>query len=241
MNRSRNTIVIARKELEIFFMSPIASIILFTFSLVMGIYFFMAIYDGRDASVVAPFIGNIATFMLMFITPFYTMRLIAEEKRSGTIEILFSAPITDTEIILGKFAGSFIFFLIMLAVPIFHYLLLMFFGKPDIGIIFTNLIGLILMGAAFISIGLLCSTLTKNQIVSAMLSFAILLFLWLVEWVSGLSSGLGRTILGYISLLGHFSNLSKGILDSTDIIFFLTFVIFNLFLASRILADRRTL
>lgn len=230
---------LARKELEIFFLSPIATVLLFAFSLVMGIVTFMAVYDAREANFVLQTTFYMAFIILMFITPFYTMRLLAEEKRSGTMEILLSAPVSEWDIALGKFLGAFLFYGLMLAFPLVTLLFLSFFGRPDFGIFLSNLIGLLLSGAAFISLGLLCSSLTKNQIVAAMLCFGALLFLLLVEWVSGLSQGGLRSFMAGLSLSTHFAGFSKGMFDTADLVYFLSFISFNLFLVTRVLADRR--
>jgi ABC-2 type transport system permease protein len=230
---------IAAKEWEIFFLSPIATVLLSAFSLVMGIVTFMTVYDAREATFVLQTVFYTAFIILMFITPFYTMRLLAEEKRSGTIDILLSAPVTEWEITLGKFLGALAFYGLMLAIPVVTLLFISFFGKPDFGVFLSNLIGLILSGAVFISLGLLCSSLTKNQIIAAMLCFGILLFLLLVEWVSGLSQGGLRAFLAGFSLSAHFAGFSKGIFDTADFVYFLSFIAFDLFLVTRVLADRR--
>ncbi len=241
MKQFQPALIIAKKEIEIFFLSPIAYVLLFAFSLVIGIITFMSIYDAREATFVIQSVMYSTFIILMFISPFFTMRLISEEKRSGTIEILFSIPLSEVDITMGKFLGALAFYGMMISLPFIYALFLLFFGKPDLGILFTNILGIILSGSAFISIGLLCSALTKNQIVSAMLCFAVLLFLLLVDWVAGLSDGFLRNILMNISITGHFSNFSKGLIDSADVIYLLSFVTFNLFLVSRILSDRRSL
>jgi ABC-2 type transport system permease protein len=230
---------IARKELDIYFFSPIAYIILFAFTLISGYYFYIFIFETKDAVQIIPLLCNLLVFITMFMTPFLTMRLVAEERRSGTLEILATSPVTEMDIILGKFIGVLLFFLILTGLIIVDSLILLLFGKPDIGMILSNYLGLILAGGAFLSLGLLASTLGRNQIVSAMLAFLLVLFFWLIGWIGGYLGGFLKTLFQYLSITDHFGNFNKGLLDSTDLVFFLSFIFFNLFLSARIIRTRR--
>jgi ABC-2 type transport system permease protein len=162
--------------------------------------------------------------------PLFTMRLYAEEKKSGTLEVLMTSPLSNLQIITGKFLGTLALYMIMLGFTLIYPLILFMYGNPDWGPIASGYVGLILMGAAFISIGGLCSSFTENQIVAAVISFGVLLFLWVISWASHfVGPGLGD-VLSYLSLIEHFDDFSKGIMDTKDIVFYLSFILFSLFL-----------
>lgn len=235
----RRAWAIARKELEIFFISPIAYVILFAFGLISGYYFFIFVFDVKDAVQIIPLLCRLLVFITLFMAPFLTMRLISEERRSGTLEILFTSPVTEGEIILGKFIGSMVFYVILTGLVLFDSIVLVVFGRPDIGVILSNYLGLLLVGGCFISVGLLASAMARNQIVAAMLAFLFLLFLGLVGWIGAGMSGIMKSVFAYFSIMDHFGNLNMGIIDSTDIVYFLSFTALNLVLSARILGGRR--
>jgi ABC-2 type transport system permease protein len=234
-----NMWAVCRKELQLFFFSPVAWILLFAFSLILGYYFFMFVYQVRDAVAVMPYLFNVFTVLILFATPFYTMRLLAEEKRSGTIDVLWSLPLTDLEIAAGKFLGSFLFYLILISITLAYSLFLLAVGRPDIGMLFANYLGVVLVGAVFISFGLLASSVSRNQIIAAMLTFLILMFFWLLDWIAGSFQGWGQQVLAFLSLTGHFASFSKGVLSLTDFVYLLSLVALNVFLTSRVLGTRR--
>src|SRR5215212_176815 len=193
----RNVIAIAQKELKSYFASPIAYIVIGVFALLYG-YFYIAIlsffvrqsmqmgqFGGGPQSMnvnqqlIRPLLQNL-TILILFMLPAITMRTYSEEKRSGTIELLLTSPITDLQIVMGKFLGALALYAIMLAVTLIHVALLFIYGRPEWKPLLTSYLGLLLLGACFISVGMFISTLTKNQVVSFMATFGMFLFLWVI-------------------------------------------------------------
>src|SRR3954465_11521288 len=194
-----NILAIANKELRGYFASPIAYIVIGLFALSYGYFFYaLVLYferttmqmagmgAGASANVneqlISPAFQN-TMVVFLFILPMVTMRTYAEEKRSGTIELLLTAPLTDFQIIMGKFVGALALYATMLAVTCIHMAVLFAFGNPEWVPILTAYLGLLLMGGCFVSVGLLISSLTKNQIVAGMITFAVFLMLWVINWV----------------------------------------------------------
>jgi ABC-2 type transport system permease protein len=189
-------------------------------------------------TVVRPLFGTISIIMLL-MTPLLTMRLFAEEKKSGTIELLLTFPIDDVDVALGKYLACFTVLMTMLTLTATYPILLIILGEPEIKPILTGYLGLVCMGGAFVALGIFTSSLTENQIVSASISFGMLIFFWLINYsVQLVSGGLGR-ILGYLSINGHIGSLSKGVIDSEDIIYYLCFIVMFLFLTLRSLEANR--
>lgn len=225
--------IIAQRELRSLFLSPLAWVIL---AVVQGLcaYFFLLYVDlflqlqprlsaspnapGITDIVVVPLYSTAATILLL-IVPLLTMRLVSEERRSQTLSLLISAPVSMTEIILGKFAGVFSFLLIMLLLITLMPLSLMAGGSLDMGLWFSGLAGLILLLATFCSIGLFISTLTSQPTIAAIGTFGILLFLWIINLAG--TSGNGGELFAYVSMLSHYQSLLQGIFSSTDIIYYL--------------------
>ncbi len=221
------------REIKAYFVSPIAYVVLIAFVVLSGFFFaayfnWASLYQG-EANMRGIFL-NVSITML-FVSPLITMRLFAEEKRSGTIEILMTSPVTDAEVVIGKFAASFVLFVIMLALTFTCPLFFIIYSKPDIAPMAVGYLGLLLLGAAFISLGVVTSSVTKNQIVAALTSFVLLLGLWVIGWMSStVGSQLGR-ILSFISLVEHFEDFSNGILDTKHVVYYVSFAAFCLFLA----------
>ena len=221
------------REIKAYFVSPIAYVVLIAFVVLTGFFFtayfnWASLYQG-EANMRGIFL-NVSITML-FVSPLITMRLFAEEKRSGTIEILMTSPVTDAEVVIGKFAASFVLFVIMLALTFTCPLFFIIYSKPDIAPMAVGYLGLLLLGAAFISLGVVTSSVTKNQIVAALTSFVLLLGLWVIGWMSNtVGSQLGR-ILSFISLVEHFEDFSNGILDTKHVVYYVSFAAFCLFLA----------
>jgi ABC-2 type transport system permease protein len=167
------------------------------------------------------------------------MRTYSEEKRSGTIELLLTSPITDLQIILGKFTGAMLLYLAMLAVTVIHVGFLFVFGNPEWKPIATGYLGLILMGGCFLSLGLFISSLTKNQIVAAMATFAVFLMLWVINWIATFMGPTAQSVLTYLSLTDHFDDFAKGVIDTKHIIYYLSFMAFGLFLTAKSVDSER--
>ena len=169
-----------------------------------------------------------------------TMRAYSEEKRSGTMELLLSSAITDLQIILGKFLGAITLFTIMLAVTLIPIGMLFIYGEPELAPILSGYLGLWLMGGSFISVGLLVSSTTKNQMVAGMGTFGILLLLWVISWIGDPSSSSMTTqVLGYLSILDHFDDFSKGVIDTKHLAYYVSFIVFGLFLTAKSVDSER--
>jgi ABC-2 type transport system permease protein len=176
---------------------------------------------------------------MLLLMPLLTMRLFSEEKRSGTIELLLTYPVKDIEVVLGKFAACLAIFSIMLIFTFLYPILIKIYGRPETGPIITGYIGLFFMGAAFISFGIFASSLTENQVVAAVLSFGVLLFFWMAGYSIGFVSPSIVSVLSYIALTQHLEGFAKGIIDSSDVIYYLNFTMLCLFLTLRALESKR--
>ena len=168
-----------------------------------------------------------------------TMRLLAEEQKLGTLALLMTSPVRDFEIVVGKYLASLVMLLSILALTAFYALLLLLFGDPDIGPLLAGYLGLVLFGAATLAVGVLASSLTSNQIVAAVISFGILLFLTLLEQAADVTPGTPAVLLEQLSLTGHFNDFARGVIDTNNIIYYLSFIFVTLFLAIRNLESKR--
>jgi ABC-2 type transport system permease protein len=252
----RNVIAIAQKELKSYFASPIAYIVIGLFALLYG-YFYYALlsYFVRQSMQMGQFGGgpqsvNINQMMIrgllqnvlilvLFLMPMVTMRTYAEEKRSGTIELLLTSPLTDFQIIMGKFLGALALWAVMLAVSWIHIVLLFVYGNPEWKPIVTAYLGLLLFGACFISVGLFISSLTKNQIVAGMVTFAVFLMLWIINWIGSFSGPTMNELTNYLSIVDHFDDFAKGVIDTTHLIYYLSVITFGLFLTAKSVDSER--
>jgi gliding motility-associated transport system permease protein len=252
-----NILAIAQKELKAYFSSPIAYIVIGFWSLLYG-YFFVAIlqYFVRQSmqmnqfgmqgpqsmnvnqQLIRPLLQNV-NILVLFLMPMVTMRTYAEEKRSGTIELLLTSPVTDFQIIIGKFLGAMALYACMLAVTLIHIGLLFYYGHPEWKPIVTTYIGLLLFGGCFVSLGLFISSLTKNQIVAGMVTFAVFLLLWIITWIGSFSGPTVDKVTQYISILDHLDDFGKGVLDTTHLIYYLSFITFGLFLTAKSVDSER--
>jgi ABC-2 type transport system permease protein len=167
------------------------------------------------------------------------MRTYAEERRSGTIELLLTSPLSDLQIILGKFLGAMGLFASMLALTLIHTAILFVYGNPDWKPIATGYLGLLLMGGSFLSLGLFISSLTRNQIVAGMITFSVFLLLWVINWVSTFVGPTAQTVLNYLSVTEHFDDFAKGIIDTKHVIYYLSFIAMGLFLTMKSVDSER--
>jgi len=188
--------------------------------------------------VYAPLFHNISIILLLMI-PLLTMRLFSEEKRSKTDELLYTSPLSVNQIILGKYFASLFVLLVMLALNGLLSLFTFLFGNPELAPVLTGYLGLFLMGAAFMAVGIFFSSLTDNQIVSAVLTFGALLLFWVLNWASFSTSGIWKDVLNYISFFQHFDGLTRGILDTTDIVYYLSFIFLGLFFTHSVIQSRK--
>lgn len=225
------------RELLSSFCSPVAYVALTVFLLLSG-YFFCVILNVTQEASLRYALGNFS-ITLLFLAPLLTMRLLSEEKKSGTLEILMTAPLTEWDVVLAKFLASWSLYLFIAAPTALYLIFLSAYGNPDFGPVVTGYLGLVLMGAAFVAIGLFASSLTANQIIAAAISFLILLGFWVLGFATeDTTSPLGK-ILAYLSLFEHYDTFRRGILDSKDVIYYISTTILFLFLTVRVLESRR--
>src|SRR5688500_12525384 len=250
----RNTLAIAQRELHGYFSSPLAYVLIGFFALLFGWFFYvpLAFFEQQSMQmgmnpnqpmninqmVIGPTLVN-TTVIMLFLFPLITMRTYSEEKRSGTIELLLTSPVTDVEIILGKFLGAMALYAAMLAVTTIHLAILFIYGNPEWKPIVTGYLGLLLMGGCFLSLGLFISSLTKSQIVAAMATFAVFLMLWVINWIGTFVGPTMQSVLAYLSLTEHFDDFAKGIIDTKHVIYYLSFMAFGLFLTAKSVESER--
>lgn len=254
----RNIWTIAAREFRVYFTSPIAYIVLAMFAVIFGYFFttglaFFLDYSAQAAAqgggfgapslnvnqfVIEPSLGNMS-IVLLFLVPMVTMRLFAEEKRSGTIELLLTSPLRDYHIILGKWLGALMLFACLLVVAAANIAVLFFYTTPDWQPVAVALLGLLLMGGAMIAIGTFLSTLTKNQIVAGALTFGILLLLWVLNWISSYETSTFSRVCEYLAISPHFEQFSKGVIELKDLVYYLSAISLGLFLSKRSLEALR--
>lgn len=250
-----NTLTIARKELNSYFRSPIAYGVMAFFALIAGYFFYVAVMffvrRGMESAmmgqsfpmdmneyVVRPLFSNISVIGL-FLIPMITMRLFAEEKRTGTIELLLTSPLRDLEIILGKWLGAMVLYTAMLAISALSLSVLFLYGQPDWKPILVGYLGLLLQGGCLLAIGTFISNCTKNQIVAGVAGFAVCLLLWVLDWVSSFGSSVTEQVISYLSVLQHFDSFGKGVIESKDIVYYVSVIFIGLFLTARSMESLR--
>lgn len=233
----RNAFAIAKRELTAYFASPIAYVVTAAMLAIFGYFFSVVLFLSKQASLRQLF--SSVTIILVFVMPLLTMRLLAEEHRSGTIELLLTSPVRDWEVVVGKFLAGFALYMLMLVPTLYYALVLEIFGNPDWGPIFTVYLGLLLMGGALLSLGTFTSALTSNQIVAAILGVGLILILWLIPAASQFVNPPLSTILTYMGLSSHFFDFTKGVIDTRDVVFYLSVIAGALFLTTRVLETRR--
>jgi len=234
----RNTLFIAGKELRSYFVSPVAYVIVAFWLVATGFFFWRSVDVSSEASLRDVF--SVVTILLLLISPALTMRLLAEESRTGTLELLLTAPVRDWSVVIGKFLGALGLYAVMIGLTLFYPILLMLLGgNPDWGPIWSGYLGLLLLGMSFLAVGLFASSLTSNQMVSAVIAFVILLILFVISQVAGsVSSGVGD-FLSKFSLTDHFDSFPRGIIDLKDVVFYLTFTAVVLFFTIQVVEGRR--
>jgi len=250
-----NIWIICRKELKSYFASPIAYGLMAFFALISGYFFYAAtaifVSRGMESQmmgrpmpmdvnewVIRPVLMNVSVIGL-FLIPMITMRLFAEEKRSGTIELLATSPVRDFEIILGKWFAALLMYIAILAVSALNILILFAYGSPDWRPLLVGYFGLILQGGCLLAIGTFISTTPRNQVIAGVGTFAICLLLWVLDWVTAFETTATSKVLSYLSVVTHFEPFSKGVLDSKDIIFYFSVIVFGLFLTARSMESLR--
>src|SRR6201982_2172160 len=234
----RNIWIICRKEMRSYFVSPIAYLLLTMFALIFGFFFWNSlgyfVYVGMESQmrgqqmpmnlneqIVRPLLSNVGVIGLFFI-PMITMRLFAEEKRTGTIELLATSPVRDLEIIVGKWLASLLLYCCLLLFTALNFAFLFKYGNPDWKPLALGYLGLLLQAGALLAIGTFISTLTKNQIIAGAVTFAVCLLLWVLEWVSGYETATWAQVMSYISVVTHFEAFGRGMINSKDAVYYVT-------------------
>jgi len=250
----RNILTIAGKELRGYFGSPMAWVMMGLFAIIFGwffnVYLRFFVEDAMRSQFGAPPQMNVnerlvrpllqnASVLVLFILPMITMRTYSEEKRSGTIELLLTSPVTDVEIILGKFVGAVGLFAGLLAVTMLYVGVLFGLGRPEVLPVLSGYLGLLLLGSCFLSVGLFISSTTKNQMVAGAATFVVALMFWIINWFSDSAGPTIGPILTYLSITQHFDDFGKGVIDTKHVIFYLSFIAFGLFLTLKSVDSER--
>jgi ABC-2 type transport system permease protein len=244
----RNAWIICRKELRSYFVSPIAYAVIALFGLIFGYVFFgelrrfmnymfrsQMMGGAQPMDVNLPIRGMLefAGTLALFLVPLIAMRLVAEEKRSGTIELLFTSPISDFSIVLGKWLGAMFLYLAVLAMSALNIALLFAWGKPDWKPVLVAYLGLLLQGGCILALGTLVSAFTSSQIVAGGAAFFLSLAFYLINLSTEYDSSVWSKVLNYLSLIPHMENFGRGVLSLKDVVFYLSFIFFALFLTLR--------
>ena len=247
----KNTYHIYMRELKSYFVSPIAYVVIALFLAISGIFFYLLLQNFIQMSfrvmmqaqqfnmkvppmninqmIIRSLFLNMSVITL-FMLPMITMKLFSDEKKSGTIELLFTSPLTNWEIVLGKFFAGLSVYIIMILGTVSYVSVLFIYGNPDLMPVVSGYIGLILMGALTVAVGTFISSLTENQIIAAVGCFGAMMILWFIGWASNFVGPTLGGVLEYISVMGHFGDFAKGIIDSSHFVFYLSFGFFALFL-----------
>ena len=252
----KNIWAICKKEIKTYFTSPIAYVVITVFLVLIGFFFYSLIWWFNSQSlqmaqnqyyyqqlninqmVYSPLFHNMSIILLLMV-PLLTMRLFSEEKKRQTDELLFTSPISVNQIILGKYFASLLVLLVMLSLTGILSIFVFSYGNPELAPILSGYLGLFLVGAAFLAVGIFFSSLTENQIVSAILTFGALLLFWILNWASYSAGVMWKSVLNYLSFFQHFDDMTRGILDTTDLVYYLSFIFLGLFLTHSIIQSRR--
>ncbi len=251
----RNIWIICRKELGSYFVSPVAYILLLMFGVIFGFFFWNAlgvfVIEGMEMQmrgqafpmnlneqIIRPLLSNVGVIGLFFI-PMITMRLFAEEKRTGTIELLATSPIRDLEIIVGKWLAALMLYSCLLLFTALNFAFLFKYGNPDWKPLVIGYLGLLLQAGALLAIGTFISTLTKNQIIAGAATFGVELLLWVIGWVGEYETAMWARVLSYLSIITHFESFGRGVLDTKDAVFYLSVIFLGLFFTARSMESLR--
>jgi ABC-2 type transport system permease protein len=249
----RNVWTIFRKEMRSYFVSPVAYLLLIMFAVICGFFFWNSlgyfIMVGLESGgqgfpmnvneqVIRPLLSNFGIIGLFFI-PMMTMRLFAEEKRTGTIELLATSPIRDIEVILGKWIAALALYSCMLLITVVNFSFLFIYGHPDWRPLALGYLGLLLQAGGLLAVGTLISTMTKNQIIAGAATFGVCLMLWILEWVSAFETSTWARVLSYMSVVTHFESFAKGVFDTRDAVYYVTLIFLGLFLTARSMESLR--
>jgi ABC-2 type transport system permease protein len=235
------------RELRAYFFSPLAYVVLFFFLIVNGGVFttvisFLTSPSAPGGPPLTLFFGGTIFFwlILMFVVPVLTMRLFSEEYRSGSIEVLMTAPVTEGQVVAGKYLAVLVFYAFLWLPTLAYAGIIAHFNPVDWGPVAAGYLGILGLGAMFLAAGAFASAMTKNQLVAAIITFALLVFFFLISFLENLVNGdLAKRAIGYVNLLDHMDELAKGIVDTRRLVYYLSVTLFFLFLTSRALEDRK--
>jgi ABC-2 type transport system permease protein len=235
----RNVTALTQRELAASFLSPVAYIVAAIFLVATGYLFMTNTLVENDEATIRPMLNGMA-WLLVFAIPLLTMRVLADEFAVGTIETLMTAPVSDVEVVFGKFLGVLVFYAALLAATLVHVVLLFTYGANDVGVAVYGYVGMLLIGALYVAVGVFSSALTRHQLLAAMIGIGLLsLFTLVVDALAGWGGGNWRLVLSYVNILHQFEDFSKGIFDTKAVVFFLSSTVFFLFLAVKTLESRR--
>lgn len=248
----KKMLAIFEKEFKSFFYSPMAYVVIGIFTALTGIFFYLYLSNFIESSfmdqmrsqqyrqmpqkfnvnlmLIRPYFWNIALISL-FTLPTITMRLFSEEKKQGTVELLYTSPVDSLSIVLGKFFAGVAFYITLLIPTMLFQAILFIYGDPEFLPVLSGYIGLIFLGAAFISVGLFISTMTENQIIAAIGGFALSLFLWVIGWAASYAGPTFAPVFEYVSIIGHFEDFSQGVIDSANVVYYILFSVFGIYLS----------
>jgi ABC-2 type transport system permease protein len=229
---------IFKRELRSYFDSPMAYVVIIVFLLMTGWFFTSNFFVAGQADLRVIF--GIIPFVFLFITPAITMRLISEERKTGTMELLVTLPITDWSIIIGKYLASVALLSAMILPTVVYAITVSMLGDMDGGVVFGGYVGLIMMGAAYLAIGTLGSSLTDNQVVAFIVSWGLVFVFFLMDKILFFLPNWMVSFVEYMSIEYHFQNISRGVIDTRDLIYYVSIIALSLYLASRSMASRRT-
>jgi ABC-2 type transport system permease protein len=252
----QNVIAIWQREMKSYFASPIAYVVLTVFLFLSGFFFFSILNVVVQSTMMQSQMGQgmqpidvpgivtrslfqTTSVVLLFIVPMLTMGLFAEERKRGTIELLLTTPVGNFQAMMGKYLASLTFLLILFLASAVTIFPLFIYGQPDWKPILSGYLGMFLYGAALLAVGLFISTLTENQIVAVVITFGASLFLWLIESLSASTAGVTKTVIDYLSVISHLDDFLKGVIDTSHIIYYVTFAFVGLFLTYRSLESMR--
>jgi len=235
----KNVYHIARRELGVYFVSPIAYVVTAIYLAVMGGLSGLILYYSREATMRYVFLHGVSLLFLVLIAQVLTMRLLADEQRQGTMELLLTSPVRDWEVVIGKYLGSLALFAVMVLLTGYFPILLARVGDPDMGVILSGYLGYLLLGASLLAVGLFASSMTQNQIVAAMLGIGITLILWMAGALTELVGETLGDVVAYLPIFDHYMDFVRGIIDTKDIIYYLSVTILFLFLSVRVVESRR--
>jgi ABC-2 type transport system permease protein len=231
------TTTVAKREIRAYFNSPVAYIVVTVFMLIVGYLYWSQLFLERQTELRYYF--NLTPLVFTFIIPAITMRLLAEEKGAGTLEMLITMPVRDWEVVLGKFLAGMTMLAAIVGMTMFYGLTLAILGPIDRGPMLTGYLGLLLMGGAYIAIGVMASSLTRNQIVAFILAFAISFALFIFGQIVQYAPGWLAPVLSFLSMGNHFESLSRGVVDSRDVLFYVSVMVVSLVIATASLESRK--